>query len=204
MNRQLVVLGLTRLPIPQEIELSRFVVTSMTGNANFTTPSPTLATITANANALETAYVAAQGGGKDEHAVMYAKKLLLELSLKALAGYVESIANANPVNAESIILSAGMQVKKRPSPRANGFRLSLTGKPGEVLLKTDFDDRATFTWQTTFTPLAEDSWQTIHVGTQAKYLATGLTRGMLYFFRVAKVDKDGQQPWSGVAYTYVP
>lgn len=203
MNRKLVVLGLAQLSVPQKIEFARFVVTSMTGNANFGTPSPTLASVTTNINALETAYVAARGGGHDETTAMHAKELLLELSLKALAGYVEPIANANPVNAEAIITSAGMRVKKGPAPKENGFRIALNGNVGEVLLRTDFESRAAFRWQKSLTPYVESSWMDMHLGTQASYVATGLTSGTVYYFRVAKIDRHGQNDWSMVRYIMV-
>ena len=203
MRKSLAILGLSHMPIPQKIELGRFIVTSMTGNANFPTPNPTLASVTTNINALETAYIAARGGGHDETAVMYAREAALVLSLEALLFYVQPIANANPANADAIILSAGMRVKRPPSARLNGFRLALTGSPGEVILRTIYEPHASFIWQKTLTPLVEESWQTMHMGTQGKFLVTGLTRGTLYFFRVAMVDKNGQNPWSGVVYTYV-
>src|SRR5258708_19538283 len=91
-------MGLSRLPIEKKIGKTRFIVTSMTGNVNFTTPSPTLVTITNNVNALENATIAAKGGGKDETANKYAKEAILDLSLSSLAAYVEAIANASPLN----------------------------------------------------------------------------------------------------------
>lgn len=204
MKKNVAVLGLSRLTIPQKIELGRFIVTSMTGNPNFTTPSPTLASITTNVNALETAYIAARGGGPDETSAMHARELTLEFSLNALVCYVQPIANANPANAETIILSAGMQVKKSPSPRPNGFRAAYNGNPGEVLLRTDYEKGCSFIWQRSLTPYVEESWVTMHVGTQSKFVATGLTRGTLYYFRVAKANKHGQNPWSLVVYIFAP
>jgi hypothetical protein len=59
--KSLAVLGFAGLSIPRKIEKGRFIVTSMTANANFTTPNPPLATVNTNINGLETAYIAAQG-----------------------------------------------------------------------------------------------------------------------------------------------
>src|SRR5882724_4265276 len=103
--------GLSGMPIAQKITKGRFIVSSMTGNANFATPNPTLASVTININALETAKIAADGGGPDDTANMYAKEAVLDLSLKLLGAYVEGAANVNPLNADAIILSAGMEVK---------------------------------------------------------------------------------------------
>ncbi|MBI4946261.1 MAG: fibronectin type III domain-containing protein [Bacteroidetes bacterium] len=198
MKKVVVVLKLARLSIPKKIEKARFIVTSMTGNANFTTPSPTLATITANVNALETAAIASAGGGVDETANMHAKELTLDLALKSLAGYVEGIANANPVNAESIALSAGMDVKTPVVHTAREFHVSVTGDPGEVKLATKFEKRATFMFQMCTNTSSESNWQTIMQSTRSKFVKSGLISGTRYYFRVAVININGQGAWSNV------
>src|ERR1035438_1144543 len=136
MKKTVVVLGLAGLSIPKKVEKARFIVTSMTGNANFNTPNPALAIITANTASLETAQLAAKGGGVDDTANMHAMELVLDLSLKSLAAYVEGIANVNPMSAEAIILSAGMGVKSTGGRTAKDFAVTQTGNPGEVKLST--------------------------------------------------------------------
>ena len=59
--KTLVKMGLSQMPIEKKIVKTRSIVSSMTGNANFGTPSPTLATITTNVNAVEAASIAAKG-----------------------------------------------------------------------------------------------------------------------------------------------
>ncbi len=49
-----VALNLANQPVSVKIAKARHYVTSMTGNANFATPTPTLASITTANNALET------------------------------------------------------------------------------------------------------------------------------------------------------
>jgi hypothetical protein len=196
--KSLAVLGLARLGIPKKIERSRFMVTSMTANANFTTPSPPLATITTNINALETAYIAAQGGGADDTANMRAKETTLDLSLKALAGYVETTANASPLNAEAIILSAGMNVKAKGSRTVNDFDVKYTGNPGEVKLIRKSIKRGSYEFQMTTDPTNAANWQKIYSGTRGRLVKSGLTSGTRYHFRVATIDKNGMGPWSDV------
>ena len=53
-------LALQQLTVPQKVQFLRQVVTAMTGNANFATPSPTLVTITDKADDLETKFNDAQ------------------------------------------------------------------------------------------------------------------------------------------------
>jgi len=203
MKKVVVVLKLSRFSIPEKVEKGRFIVTSMTGNANFPTPSPDLATITTQVNELETASIAAAGGGVDETANMHAKEHVLDLSLKSLAAYVESIANSDPVNAEAIALSSGMDVKSGGTRSAQQFQVESTGNPGEVKLSTRSADRATFLFQVSTDPVNESSWTSIGQSTRAKMVKTGLVSGVRYYFRVAMIDKNGQNPWSDVKNTIV-
>lgn len=193
-----VALKLSRLSIASKIEKTRFIVTSMTGNANFPTPSPTLASVTANVNTLETAHLTALGGGTDDTANMHAKEVLLDLSLKLLAAYVEGIGNLNPITAESVILSSGMELKIQPVHTAREFSVSITDNPGEVKLSTKYSPNATFIWQITTNPSEEDGWEQINQTTRAKLVKSGLESGTRYYFRVTKVDKFGIHPWSNV------
>jgi hypothetical protein len=203
MKKAVVVLRQSRLSISEKIAKGRFIVTSMTANPNFITPVPGLESITANVNALETAAIAAAGGGTDETANMHARELTLDLSLKQLAAYVESIANASPLDAGAIILSAGMELKSPKTRIAKGFRVSVTGNPGEIKLATLFVNRATFIFQLCTNTGNENNWQTISQSTRATFVKKGLSSGTRYFFRVAVIDKHGMGTWSNVVSSIV-
>ena len=198
MKKTVVVLKLAMLSISKKIAKGRFIVTSMTGNTNFTTPSPALTVITANVNALEAASITSEGGGTDDTAAMHAKELTLDLSLKSLAAYVEGIANANPLSAEAIILSAGMDVKIPVVHTAREFNVSATGNPGEIKMSTKAVLRSTSIFQMCTDPGNESNWQTIAQSTRAKFVKSGLISGTRYYFRVGVIDKNGMHPWSNV------
>jgi hypothetical protein len=203
MKKVVVVLKLAKMPIPQKIAKARFIVTSMTGNASFETPSPTLDIISTNINALEAAYLAASGGGVDDTAAMHSKEFLLEVSLKSLAAYVEGIANTNLGTAESVALSSGMDIKGAGTHQAKEFNVKPTGNPGEVKMATKSAPRCTYMWQMTSDPTVATGWITIGQATQANFIKSGLTSGARYYFRVATVGKEGQEPWSNVVNTIV-
>lgn len=196
--KAVVSLGLSSLSIPKKIARTRFIVSSITGNVNFTTPNPSLAVITTNVNALEAAALAAQGGGADDTASRHAKEAVLDLSMKTLSAYVESIANANPPNAEAIILSAGMEVKGKGGRVAREFEITVTGRPGEVKLVNRSIKRGTYEFQMTTDPTTETSWYKIYAGTVGQFVKNGLTSGTRYYFRSTIISKDGQAPWSQV------
>lgn len=195
-NRFNVVLGLYKLSIPQKIEKVRFIVSSMTGNLNFPTPNPSMATMTERVNFLESGYIAAQGGGRDETALMHLYEYEVDRRLITLGHYVEDTANNNVESAEAVILSAGMQFKRVPVHTAREFGVKNTDMPGEVEMHTKFEKDASFMWQYTQTPDNAASWVLAGVSIQATFVVSGLTSEKHYFFRVAVVDKDGQGPWS--------
>ena|SRR6218665_1560871 len=202
MKKSIAVLGTTKLSIPQKIEHARFIVTSMTGNANFPTPVPALTVITTNVNSLEAASLLAKSGGKDETAAMRAKAVTLELSLKAMCSYVETTANNNFLTAEAVILSAGFNVR-RPSPaRQNGFRIALGKNPGEIIVRTDAERHSFYMFEMTLTPEVEESWREVYAGSKCSFLVTGLESGNQYFFRVSKMNKNGRSGWSNVRSAY--
>lgn len=106
------VLKIGALRPPELIQKARQIVISMTGNTNFTTPSPTLANITSAANAAEAAYEAALDGGHTLKVIAHAKEKILRNALVLLAAYVESASQGDEVK----ILSSGMSVKAHATP----------------------------------------------------------------------------------------
>ncbi len=132
-------MGYYTLTIPEQIERTRLIVTMMTGNANFTTPSPTLAVMSAAATALETAYNEARNRDKIKVAAMNARrKELLQLVL-ALASYVQQVTEGDGEK----ILSSGffIRVQGAPKPDTAGevtnLRLSDGPVSGSLLTKWD-------------------------------------------------------------------
>ena len=53
-------LNFRRLSVPEKIAKARQIINALTGNTNFSNPTPPLATITASVNALDGAYTTTQ------------------------------------------------------------------------------------------------------------------------------------------------
>ena len=135
-----IALNLALQSVTVKIAKGRHYVTSMTGNAYFTTPNPTLASVTTAVNNLETAADNADGGGEEETAIMHEKETIVDKQLTKLGGYVEGIANDDPDNAASIVLSAGMDLKKPAAPvgpvsRPENLRAGFGSLPGTIKLR---------------------------------------------------------------------
>jgi hypothetical protein len=198
MSRKQIALRLWTLSVPEKIVKARFIVVSMDGNPNFPSPNPPLAEITANVDKLEEAFLIVTGGRRGGASVVKDKELVLDVSLKFLAAYVEVIANSNLETAESMILSAGMSIKIQGIPRPKNFDVSITERPGEVKLITRYTPNAVYTWQYTATPSKEESWEEIGRTTKATIIKSDLQSGTRYHFRVGRVDRQGIHPWSNV------
>ena len=120
------------------IAFTRNVITLMTGNTHYPTPSPALTVITTAVNALETPVHDALDGGKIAIATRNAARAEMLSLLRQLAAYVTGNCNADLV----LLLSSGFEPVKAPSPvgvlpAPENLRLSLTGISGELNLRFD-------------------------------------------------------------------
>src|SRR5215471_8720492 len=108
-------LNLSSLTVPAKVAKAEQIVTAMTGNASFPTPSPALPTITTAAKELGSAAAgvqAARQAAKEKTSIQNQKEDAIDQLLTQLAGYVESVAGSN----EQMILSAGMDTRAPAVP----------------------------------------------------------------------------------------
>lgn len=176
------------------------VVEQMTGNANFLTPSPTLAAVTTAINALSVAIAEAEGGA---HAAIDARDLALVTVrdlLTELCAYVNYTAGTNL----AIAITSGFEPVSEPAPialeapvnmramYAEGFAGCVDAKwrrvPGATIYHLFVGDgdpaSATFT-------LAGAS-------TRARLRVGGLVPGKLYSFYVVALGAAGVGPASEI------
>ncbi len=198
-----VALLLSKKTVAQKFQFARGVVIAMAGNANFPAPLPALSVITTDANNLETAYIAAQTRAHGTAAQKAAMVKVLQLSLQALAHYVELIANADPNNAEAIITSAGMTAKKATVHAPRILHVVASAK-GEVTLTCPVTKNATYKWEVaTGDPTIEANWKLLDEVRQSKFVQAGLISGTLYHFREWTIGVKGIGPVSQVVSTTV-
>lgn len=129
MGKAKVKLDFIKLAVPAKIQYGRDRVIDLTGNANFTTPEPSLAEITDACNDLETKYNAAQGGGPAQTTAQNQSEKVLDERMRKLANYVTRIADGDVV----IITSAGFTpTQTEASPIGAPDKVeNLTAKHGE-------------------------------------------------------------------------
>jgi hypothetical protein len=168
----------------------------MTGNALLPQPVPPLATVSADLAAYEAAEATALTRVKGAAVTRNEKYLALHSDLQHLMAYVQSVADANPANAQSIIESAGFAVRKTTSHPKGPITVTAGPVPGAVkLVAKASSTRASYEWQFS---TDQKTWTNAPSTLQAKAAIVGLTSGTVYSFRFRGVTKDGEGAFSQV------
>ena len=198
------------LTIPEKIARAQQVVAALTGNTNFPTPHPTLAEVTAAADALEAAANAAQAArleARRRTAARDVKENDLTQLITQLGAYVESVAGGD----EAIIMSAGLEMRSdrttdSTAPTAPETLTATTGNhDGEIELSWDAVRGArSYVVERTTNPQEASSWTQAGVSPRSSLIVEGLDSGTRYYFRVAAVTLNGQSPWSNHAVKVAP
>jgi hypothetical protein len=167
----------------------------MTDNPTFASPTPPLATVQADIDALSHAQsvVLSRTHGAARTRDTYLATVRLDLA--CLRTYVQNIANESPEDtAAEVIASSGLFVKRRgvhPKQRAAAVVGPVSGS---VRLTAPFaGQRAAYAWQ-----YAEESgpWTPLAETTRASTRLDALTPGSLYRFQVRALTPAGIGDWS--------
>ncbi|HEX7414057.1 MAG TPA: fibronectin type III domain-containing protein [Bacteroidia bacterium] len=210
MKKVKVSVRLYKLLVAAKVEFARGVVIAMTGNTNFTTPSPALSVITSAANSLDNAITAAQDRSRLHISQRKTADGVLDNLLAQLALYVENVSN----NDANKILSSGMGVKHSaaasqvPDAPTKLSAVSTTNE-GEVELKwhgvpkarvyviEQSDDVSAVQTQPSTNPAPLSArvfivWTQTDIITKTKLVVKGLVSGSKYAFRVYVVSAGGK------------
>jgi hypothetical protein len=190
-TKVVVVLNIAKLSAEQKVTFAIHVQSSMSGNANFTSPFPALSLLGTAITAANTAIGAQVPGNKSSTKNVKDKVYQLVRVLKAMAAYVEFTSNDNAM----IALTSGFPVKGHTAITRGDITAKHGVNSGQVNLIAKAQRGASYVWQYTATPSNPASWVTAAITKQSKHSITGLTPGTNYSFRVALVTKLGQQPF---------
>jgi hypothetical protein len=202
-------LDLKSLSIPEKVEKIRQIVKALTGNSNFPTPQPALATLTALANDLEVAYNDAQASKQATTAkisLMHTKEDAAEQGVRQATFYVESVAGDD----EDKILSAGLSLRSAATQITQASApTALAATEGDHERELDLSHNPvkgakSYEYQQSPDPPTATSW--VHAAISAKSSATisGLTSGTRYWFRVRAITSGGATGWSDPATKIAP
>ena len=191
-----VALSFTRKINTDLIAFVRNVITLMTGNSQYATPTPTLAAVTTSVDAFETQVHDALDGGKIIIATRNAGRQELLALIRPLAAYVQATCDADLL----ALLGSGFDAVRSPSPVGvlpppTNPRLTLTGKSGE--LKMIFDrvkNAANYSIQTA--PSAVGPWTDEILSTTTRVIIGGLIPGEILWARTCANGTAGASEWS--------
>lgn len=193
--------GLKGLKAPDLVGKSAHVEDEMTGNANFATPSPSLADVTAARAALVSAIAEAQSGA---HAAIARKNEAakeLATMLVKLARYVNSVAGGDVDKA----VSSGFELAKVPDPidkleAPSKFEGATGAIAGEIDLrwKGVRGGRLYAVYVCDGDPTTSNAWTAVGTTTKARLTVKGLITDRKYSFRTAALGVVGEGPVSDV------
>lgn len=196
-------LGFTGATETTLVGMGRTHVTMLTGNPAFTTPQPSLASITTACDELAAANEAYDfNGGKLElEARAKAYRTLKEL-IRELGGYVQSLCQGS----KELILSAGFNVRKRSEPigelpAPQNVRAQVTVYPGRLDVRWDaVRGRSMYQlWMTSGDPNEAAGWSLLLQSSRNRHVVEDLVSNTVYTFRVVALGAAGASPVSDIA-----
>jgi hypothetical protein len=188
-------LGLNELSVPKKIVFAENIVLQMTNNAWFQDPNPKLTDVTDAITVLSDKAAKALKGGASATQQMYeAEKKLVQL-LIPLGYYVETIANANPDQADAIIVSAGMQVRSKGKINIPILSVKAGAEPGAAIVRRKAQRGYAYHLQYSTAPNDNETWVDVATSTLAKIKVEGLVSLTRYYFRVALIKGSVQEDY---------
>lgn len=178
------------MSVLQKVAFAKLVVIDMTANPFFTTPAPSLASVTTAATALETAFMAAQTAydvAKSKTSAIEPLEAALDLLLVKLGNYVFNTSGGDATQ----INSSGFSTRDVPA----GPIGPLGAPEAFVVLGGDAAGIVNLSWKklrgakSYIIQRAVDApslvWDYSITSTKTKFEMDGLTSGTKYWFRVA-------------------
>jgi hypothetical protein len=174
------------------------ILTSMTGNASYPTPAPTLAEIMAANAAFITAIGDAINGGTALTAIKNEKRAALVALVRQLASYVQVTCNEDM----AVLLSSGFPVQKSSRTPIGVLqppsKLSVTlgARTGELsVVASSVTGAAIYNWRITAATNPEQVVQTDQT-TASRTVFDNLTPGVLYNIECNVVGSAGPSNWT--------
>ncbi len=176
------------------ITFAQSVATAMSDNTTFPSPNPPLATFQTDIAALVTAETAVVARTKGAADTRNAKLAVVKSHLESLKTYVQNVVDASsPANAESIIGSAGMAIRKVTLHD----KAELAVKQGSVSGTVTLMAKAAATKAAYSTD--QKTWTSLPQTLKAKTGVSGLTAGTTYYFHSqALTPKGGEGNWGQI------
>ena len=174
--------------IPDIIKQGRAIVVAMTANASFSSPNPALAIITTALDGLDTAETAALTKAKGTAEARNAALAKVKTLLRQLEAYVQLIADGSGDQAEPVIVSAAMNVRKVTPRQKQVFEAAQSVSGSVILFGVVVANATAYNWQ--MSPDGK-TWTSLPTTSKAKTTVLGLTPATTCYFRHEPVLRKG-------------
>lgn len=196
-------IGISGLTASELVSKAAELETKMDGNASFPTPTPTLVELADQRAVLREWITKAANGDREAIANRNAAYKTLADLMRQLAAYVTNVANGS----ETVILSSGFEVRRRPEPtpglsRPVDVQADRTAKKGQVLVdwKPVRGSKTYVVEMTTDEPSSETAvWTILGYPSRSRYVVDNLQIGTFYYFRVRAIGVRDMSASSDVA-----
>jgi hypothetical protein len=182
-------------PVPQVIIYGRHVVIVLTGSVWVPTPSPSLAALGADIDALEASEATAKAGTKGTAAARNTKLAKVFTDLESIRSQIQGIVDNNIAQSSEIAESTGMSIRTIAKHPKATLAVKMTTTPGMVKLFAKAVSRhASYEWQ--ISTDGGKTWLPAGVTTVASTTVPSLTAGTLYYFRFRSTVGSTTSDWS--------
>lgn len=175
-----------------------YVVSKMTGNPNFATPNPDLASITDASTALQKAMKQAESKSPADIVVRNTADAVLRDLMSALVRYVNSVSMGNA----DMAVSSGFELSKKPEPAEKldapqHLQADFSQYAGGVDLRWERVHHARmYQVYINETDPVTGEWKLLGYTSKARYEALHLESGKVYNFKVTASGRVGEGPAS--------
>jgi hypothetical protein len=183
------------LPVPQLIRVAQAIIAALTSNPHIPSPNPSVPSLTTALDTLVTTEAATKTRAAGTVPARNVARTNLLSLLQASKANVQQLADLSPEQAEAIVTSAGMAIRKTAAPTKPPFAAKPGAISGTVVLAARAAAvRASYEWE--WSGDGGKTWNAVSPTLQAKTEIAGLAVATIVQFRYRAVTKEGVGDWS--------
>jgi hypothetical protein len=170
------------------------LIAALTGNAHVPTPNPSLSVLQALLEAFEKAQTATKARTAGTVGARNAARAALRSAIKATVATIQALADADPENAEAIITSTTLTLRKVPIRIKAPFAVKEGTVSGSAVLAVKSAGRnSSYDWQMSID--GGKTWTDLPSTTRTRTTVFALPVAITVLFRVRSLTPSGQGDW---------